>query len=44
MGGGRACIIAPSGKVLTDEIPPNKEGIAYAEINLEEIIRFKVFF
>lgn len=37
-GGGNACIIAPNGKIISNKLPPNEEGIVYADIDLEEII------
>ena len=40
-GGGDACIIGPNGKILTEKLPRNKEGIVYAEIDLEKIVDCK---
>lgn len=36
-GGGSSRIYAPDGRVLTDPIPQDQEGIAYAEIDLAQI-------
>lgn len=40
-GGGNACIIAPSGKILTEKLPRNEEGIVYAQIDLLELVDCK---
>jgi len=40
-GGGHACIIGPNGKIISNQIPADQEGIVYAEIDLEEIINCK---
>ena len=40
-GGGDACIIAPNGKILTEKLPKNAEGLVYAEIDLEKIVDCK---
>lgn len=40
-GGGDACIIAPNGKILTEKLPKDAEGIVYAEIDLEKIVDCK---
>ena len=37
-GGGDACIIGPNGKILTEKLPKNAEGLAYADIDLEKIV------
>jgi len=38
IGGGCTKIIAPNGQVISEEIPHDEEGIAYADIDLESII------
>lgn len=40
-GGGHACIIAPNGKIISNQIPADQEGIVYADIDLEQIIECK---
>ena len=40
-GGGNACIIAPNGKILTEKLPRNQEGIVYADIDLKKIVDCK---
>lgn len=40
-GGGDACIIGPNGKILTEKLPKNAEGLAYADIDLEKIVDCK---
>jgi hypothetical protein len=40
-GGGRTQIIAPDGQIISNVVPSDEEGIAYAEIDLEMIIYSK---
>ena len=40
-GDGDACIIGPNGKILTEKLPKNAEGLAYADIDLEKIVDCK---
>lgn len=40
-GGGNACIVGPNGKILTEKLPRDQEGIVYAEINLEKLVDCK---
>lgn len=40
-GGGDACIIGPNGKILTEKLLKNAEGLAYADIDLEKIVDCK---
>jgi len=40
-GGGDACIIGPNGRILTEKLPPNQEGIVYADIDLEKLVDCK---
>ena len=40
-GGGDACIIGPNRKILTEKLPKNAEGLAYADIDLEKIVDCK---
>lgn len=41
MGGGCTQIISPEGEVISETIPKDQEGIAYADIDLEQIIYCK---
>ncbi|GEA32818.1 MULTISPECIES: carbon-nitrogen hydrolase family protein [Clostridium] len=43
-GGGRTCIFGPNGKIISNEIAPNEEGIAYADIDLGQIPSCKYFY
>lgn len=38
LGGAHAGIIDPAGNLITESIPPDEEGILYAEIDLAELI------
>ena len=40
-GGGDACIIAPNGKILTEKLPKDAEGLVYVDIDLEKIVDCK---
>ncbi|MCI2063119.1 MAG: carbon-nitrogen hydrolase family protein [Eubacteriaceae bacterium] len=40
-GGGDACIIGPNGKILTEKLPRDAEGIVYADIDLQKIVDCK---
>lgn len=40
-GGGNACIIGPNGKIISNQLPADQEGIVYADIDLEKIIECK---
>lgn len=42
-GVGLTAIYGPSGMMIAGPIPDNEEGIAYADINLEEGINWKIF-
>jgi predicted amidohydrolase len=41
IGGGCTKIFSPSGRVISNEVPHNEEGIAYAEIDIESLIYTK---
>jgi|SRR5699024_2066611 len=41
IGGGRTKIFGPNGRVISDEIPHDEEGIVYAEVDLENLIYSK---
>lgn len=40
-GGGDACIIGPNGKILTEKLPRDQEGIVYADLDLEKLVDCK---
>lgn len=40
-GGGNACIIAPNGKIISEKLPRNAEGIVYGDIDLQKIVDCK---
>lgn len=42
-GGGNAAIFGPDGRKLTEDVDPTKEAIVYADLDLDEIIRIKMF-
>lgn len=43
VGEGHAGIISPNGTIISESIPKDQEGIAYAEIDLNNIIQSKYF-
>lgn len=42
-GGGGSCVVGPDGRVLTEAIPGDEEGIVYAELDMDSIIKTKCF-
>lgn len=40
-GGGCACIIAPDGRKLTQDLGEEEEGLLIADIDLDEILKVK---
>ncbi|RKL25603.1 Arylacetonitrilase [Fusarium oxysporum] len=42
-GGGSSAIFGPDGRILTEDIPQCEEGILYATLDLDEILRCKGF-
>lgn len=42
-GGGHTVIFGPDGRVLTEAIPEDQEGIIYAELDMDELVRTKMF-
>ncbi|RHW05911.1 nitrilase [Bacillus cereus] len=40
---GHTCIYAPNGEPISDMIPAETEGIAYADIDIEKIIDYKYY-
>ena len=42
-GGGGSCVIAPDGRVLTELIPGDQEGIVYADLDMDFILKTKCF-
>lgn len=43
VGGGHSAIFSPKGARLTELLPPDREGILYADIDLSNIIECKYF-
>lgn len=42
-GGGSSAIFGPDGRKLSDDLPEEEEGILYADIDLDEILKVKGF-
>lgn len=42
-GGGHTTIFGPDGRVMTEPIPEDKEGIIYADLDMDELVRTKMF-
>ncbi|KLO87980.1 aliphatic nitrilase [Fusarium fujikuroi] len=42
-GGGSSAIFGPDGRILTEDVPECEEGILYATLELDEILRCKSF-
>lgn len=42
-GGGSSAIFGPDGRIITEDIPQCDEGILYATLDLDEILRCKSF-
>ena len=42
-GGGGSCVIGPDGRVLTELIPGEQEGMVYAQLDMEVILKTKCF-
>ncbi|KAF9772313.1 hypothetical protein IL306_009977 [Fusarium sp. DS 682] len=42
-GGGSSAIFGPDGRILTEDMPQSEEGILYATLDLDEILRCKSF-
>lgn len=40
-GGGNARIFGPDGRQMTEDLPPTREGIVYAELDLDLIVKEK---
>ncbi|WP_055069558.1 carbon-nitrogen hydrolase family protein [Clostridium massiliamazoniense] len=40
---GHTCIYAPDGEPISELVPEGKEGIAYAEVDLDKIIEYKYY-
>lgn len=43
VGGGCSAIFGPDGRKLSTDIPPHEEGILYANLALDDILRSKAF-
>lgn len=42
-GGGHTVIFGPDGRIITKSIPEDEEGIIYAELDMDELVRTKMF-
>lgn len=42
-GGGSSAVFGPDGRQLSEDIPENEEGIIYADLDFDEILRAKGF-
>ncbi|KAK8121168.1 cyanide hydratase [Apiospora kogelbergensis] len=42
-GGGASAVFGPDGRKLTEDIPTTEEGIVYADLDFDEIIKSKSF-
>lgn len=42
-GGGHTTILGPDGRIITEPIPEDKEGIIYANLDMDELVRNKMF-
>lgn len=42
-GGGGSCIIRPDGKLITERMPGDEEGLVMADIELSDILRSKAY-
>lgn len=42
-GGGSSAIFGPDGRRLTEPLGPTEEGIIYADLDLDELTRIKMF-
>jgi nitrilase len=42
-GGGSSAIFGPDGRKLSEDLPEEEEGILYASIDLDEILKVKGF-
>lgn len=42
-GGGASCIIRPDGKIMTESLPSDEEGLIVADLDLDDILRSKAY-
>ena len=42
-GGGNSAIFGPDGRQLSEEMPETEEGILYADLNMDDILKAKGF-
>ena len=42
-GGGHSAIFGPDGRQISKEIPETEEGVVYADLDFDEILRAKSF-
>lgn len=42
-GGGGSCVIRPDGKIITERIPDDQEGLVIADLDFDDILRSKAY-
>ncbi|KAH6648123.1 carbon-nitrogen hydrolase [Truncatella angustata] len=42
-GGGTSCVIRPDGKILTERLPDDQEGLVIADLDMDDILRSKAY-
>lgn len=42
-GGGSSAIFGPDGRIITEDLPETEEGILYATLDMDEILKSKSF-
>lgn len=42
-GGGSSAVFGPDGRQITADLPETEEGILYADLDLENILKAKAF-
>ncbi|KAK1515975.1 uncharacterized protein CCOS01_13173 [Colletotrichum costaricense] len=42
-GGGKSCVIRPDGKVISEFLPDDQEGLIMADLNMDDILRSKAY-
>jgi nitrilase len=42
-GGGSSAVFGPDGRKLSQDLPENEEGIIYADLDYDEVLRAKSF-
>ncbi|KAH8652578.1 carbon-nitrogen hydrolase [Ilyonectria robusta] len=42
-GGGRSCVIRPDGKIISEFLPDDQEGLVITDLNMDDILRSKAY-